>query len=296
MAGVDAMSKIDPANQKEVAGQINSNKARDRAQGENYDPQNPEGTPGGASAETNPSNLEKGGGDLGKGDIGERKKGGIRGKLGDLKDDLGKDISSEGSAAKTKNDMATSVALMKDRMNVSKNLKNNIKELKENIADDIEEALSWRSWLLWLIKKIPGIGILVTAFEEAMKKNEIKAIGILEFIKRRLKNVESILALTDAGKHWVQIVRMGTAPPVIIILAILLLPLLFIMLIMYASIPAIFSPMARKVEKFIKENVDPMLKKLKKRVKRRGQKKAAKVKANELEQAAQGTTPPPQPA
>lgn len=300
LSTVDKMAaippKVDPAKQKDAAGQMNSAQQRDRAKSENYDPQNPEGATGGGSAEPNPSNLEKGGGDLGKGDIAQNRKGGIRGKLRDLKDDVGNDITNKGSAAKTKDDMATSVQLIKDRMDVSKNLKNKINQIKENVADDIEEALSWRSHLLWLIKKIPGIGIMITSFEAAMQKGTKKAITILEFIKHRLKNVESFLALADAGKHWVSIVRMGVAPPIIVILVILLLPLLFVMVILYWSVPAIFSPMARKVEKFIKENVDPMLKKLYKKMKSNRRRTAAKLQAENLERNAVGTTPPPQPA
>ncbi len=208
-----------------------------------------------------------------------------------LRSDLGNDIKSQASTGKLKQDMSSNVEYAKEvirnRLNVKKRLQNDIKNFKEDLRDNLQELTSLRSWGMRILRRIPGIGTMINMFEQYLNKDIQKAINLLEFIKRRLKNVESVLAEVDAVKHWRAIITIGIIPIIIIILAVILSPLLFIMLFVYAAIPTLFSPMARKVQSFIKTNIDPLLEKLNKKVRQQRRRLAAQVKTQQLNAAAE---------
>lgn len=183
-------------------------------------------------------------------------------------------------------------------LQATQNTKSKINRIREDILKSAHglkgELLKGR--FVSVFKHFPGIGALINSFESALKQNIKRAIGILEFIKARLKNFETLVAEGEGLKTWLQVFIEGLETIIVPIILIILFPPWIIVVAMQ---PKLFSGTARKIGEFIKLNIDPVLEKLKAFSQKTTNEKNAALRTQELEAAVEAQTAaitPPQAA
>lgn len=183
------------------------------------------------------------------------------------------------------------------QVQLAQSIKNKISRVRKDIMKSAQSLKGdlLKGRLISLLKHIPGIGALINSFESMIKKNIDRAIVILEFIKKRLENLKTLLAEADGLKLWGKIFAETFYTIIIPLILLLILP---VWLLLVAMMPNLFSRNSRIIENFIKLNINPVLEKLKALSQKTKNEKAAALKTRELEASveAQTATPPPQPA
>lgn len=296
-----APEKLDSDGQQDAAGDMNADRQRkdlqsnpDNAKANAPDQNKP--NPGDAkdpdmekpeAPKADPALFEdKGLGDLGHGDESTRSAPGKVGEPPELnspeeKEKAAAQKSSEAQSENKKRQMA-------DLQHQESTLSDSKQKLKGSIANG---KLAWA-------KVVPGLNSLVAKLDQAAKKNVKKFIQILEKIKSLAKAVKSAVAIGEGWSTFAELLGGMCATGVGIIVAIIIaIPGFIVVTIMAVIWPNAASKTARAIDKFIEE-INTILKPLKKYYTSTEQRKASLLKVRRLMVATRnsGAEPPPGPS